>query len=243
MNKYLLAILGVAILALAAWGFYASQAPAPPEEETNNFIQDGVVIRNNPGLTPNVWFLSYEEPGSSGLLVELNLNSVIASDINLAQGQRVRVEGVLRNSIVTVRSITPIQEEVGTSIKLYFYNPARDQGPGGTQCSKNGLVAVERVIPKTMTPLTDAIKLLLRGEVSDKERISGIESEFPLPGLTLKNATITNGVATLTFDDPQSKTVGGSCRVSILWAQIEMTAKQFPTVESVRFVPEELFQP
>ncbi len=133
--------------------------------------------------------------------------------------------------------------ETGTPIKLYFYNPALDQGPGIVQCSKNGLVAVSRVIPKTMTPLTDALKLLLRGEIFDEERALGIESEFPLSGVVLKSATITDGVATLTFDDPQNKTGGGSCRIAILWAQIEATAKQFPTVESVRFMPEELFQP
>lgn len=138
---------------------------------------------------------------------------------------------------------SPLSVETGTSIKLYFYNPVIDQGPGGVQCSKNGLVAVQRVIPKTTTPLADAIKLLLQGEISDKERVSGIESEFPLPGVTLKSATIINGVATLVFDDPQNKTGGGSCRVAILWAQIEATAKQFPTVNNVRFVPEELFQP
>lgn len=138
---------------------------------------------------------------------------------------------------------SPISVETGTSIKLYFYNPAFDQGPGGVQCSRNGLVAVPRVIPKTTTPLADAVKLLLRGEISDEERASGIESELPLPGVTLKSATITDGVATLVFDDPQNKTGGGSCRVAILWAQIEATAKQFPTIKSVRFVPEELFQP
>lgn len=130
-----------------------------------------------------------------------------------------------------------------TPIKLYFYNPALDQGVGGVQCSRNGLVSVERKIPKTVTPLADAVKLLLRGEISAEERASGIESEFPLPGVTLKSASITDGVATLTFDDPQNKTGGGSCRVGILWFQIEATAKQFPTVKSVRFLPEELFQP
>jgi len=137
----------------------------------------------------------------------------------------------------------PVSVESGTAIKLYFYNPALDQGPGGVQCSRNGLVAVERVIPKTTTPLTDAIKLLLQGEISDEERASGIESEFPLSGVSLTSATITDGVATLTFNDPQNKTVGGSCRIAILWAQIEATATQFPTVTSVRFMPEELFQP
>lgn len=134
-------------------------------------------------------------------------------------------------------------EETGTPVKLYYYNPALDQGSGGVQCTKKGLVAVERVIPKTDTPLRDSIQLLLRGEISESERTSGIESEFPLAGVTLAGATIEDGVATLTFSDPNSRTVGGSCRVAILWAQIEATAEQFPAVQSVRFLPEDLFQP
>ncbi len=134
-------------------------------------------------------------------------------------------------------------EETGTPIKLYYYNPALDQGPGGVQCTSNGLVAVERVIPSTDTPLKNSIQLLLHGEISESERASGIETEFPLSGLSLVGATITDGVATLTFNDPSNKTTGGSCRVAILWAQIEATAKQFPTVQTVRFLPEELFQP
>lgn len=232
----------VAVIALGAgWYFYASQNPASPIEV--NFSHDGVVIKDNPGFKSGVWFFSYEEPGSPGLSVELDLNSVPAPYILLTQGERVHVEGSLRGSVVTVRSITAISEATGTTIKLYFYNPALDQGPGGVECSKKGLVAVLRVLPKTTTPLKDSIELLLRGELSDEERAEGITTEFPLPGVSLKSAALEGGVATLTFNDPQNKTGGGSCRVAVLWAQIEATAKQFPTVTSVRFMPEELFQP
>lgn len=242
MNKYLLVTIGVLILILGTLYLYTSKSPTLSEQESS-FSHDGVVLKDNPGFKPGVWFLSYEEPGSPGLSVELNLNSVEVSHISLSQGERVRVEGTLYGNVVAVRTITSLSVETGMPIKLYFYNPALDQGPGGVQCSRNGLVAVERIIPKTQTPLTDAVKLLLRGEISDSERASGIQSEFPLQGLTLVSAAITDGVATLTLNDPQHKTVGGSCRVGILWAQISETAKQFATVKSVRFMPEELFQP
>jgi len=134
-------------------------------------------------------------------------------------------------------------EQKTTSIELYYYNPALDQGPGGVQCSKNGLVKVNRTISQTITPLTESIKLLLRGEILSAEKTQGITSEFPLAGVSLTSASIQNGIATLTFSDPQNKTGGGSCRVAILKAQIEATAKQFSTVNSVRFMPAELFQP
>ncbi len=134
-------------------------------------------------------------------------------------------------------------EEKGLAIRLYYYNPGLDQGPGGVQCTENGLVFVERIISQTNTPLAEAIKLLLRGEISDSEKAKGITSEFPLSGVTLKSAVIQNGVAVLTFNDPENKTGGGSCRVATLRAQIEATAKQFPAVRSLQFMPEELFQP
>jgi hypothetical protein len=221
----------------------AAQNNAIVQRMEINFSKDGNVTKDSPGFNPGVWYLSYEEPGKPGLSVALDLNSVSSSYISLTQGERVHVTGTLSRSVVTVQSITPITAEPGTDIKLYFYNPALDQGPGGVQCSRNGLVAVRRTIPTSGTPLTESIKLLLRGEISDEEQREGITSEFPLSGVTLTSASIENGIATLRFSDPQNKTSGGSCRVSILWAQIEATAKQFPTVTSVRFQPEELFQP
>lgn len=130
-----------------------------------------------------------------------------------------------------------------TQVKLFHYNPSLDQGPGGVQCSAKGLVALARTIPKSPTPLKSAIELLLQGNLTDAEKKQGMTTEFPLAGFALTNATITDGVATLTFADPQNKTTGGACRVGVLWQQIAATAMQFPTVQSVQFMPEELFQP
>jgi spore germination protein GerM len=203
-------------------------------------------MRNNPGFKPNVWYLSYERPGAPGLSVELNLNSVAAHAIDLAQGARVHIEGTLKGTTVIVTSITPLSPspvETGLPITLYYYKPSLDQGPGGVQCSSHGLFAVERVIPKTQTPLRDSIQLLLRGELTEEEKAKGITTEFPLTGVTLQNATVLNGVATLTFADPEHKTGGGSCRVSVLTAQIEATAKQFPSITSVQYEPKDVFQP
>jgi len=130
------------------------------------------------------------------------------------------------------------------SIKLYYYNSDLDKDESGnTACSRNGLVPIERKIPITQTPIQDAIKLLLSGKLTDEERARGIDTEYPLKGLTLKGASLKDGVLTLEFDDPNNKTVGGSCRVGILWFQIEATAKQFTEVQEVRFLPEEIFQP
>lgn len=129
-------------------------------------------------------------------------------------------------------------------VRLYYYDPKRDvDASGNVLCSRAGLVAVDRAIPRTMTPVQDAIKLLLRGDVTDEEEARGVTTEYPLPGLSLKGASLSDGNLTLEFVDPQNATTGGSCRVGVLWHQIEETAKQFPDVKSVRFIPEELFQP
>ncbi len=129
-------------------------------------------------------------------------------------------------------------------VQLYYYNPNNDKdAQGNILCSAKGLVAVNRTIPKTTTPLADSIKLLLKGALTAQEKAQGITTEFPLAGVSLTSATITGGVATLTFADPQNKTVGGSCRVGVLWRQIEATAKQFASVTSVQFKPQDLFQP
>lgn len=130
------------------------------------------------------------------------------------------------------------------TIKLYYYNSELDRDEfGNTACSRNGLVPVEREISITETPIQDAIKLLLSGELTNEERAQGIDTEYPLEGLSLKDALLKDGVLTLEFDDSRNKTVGGSCRVGILWFQIEATAKQFPEVQQVHFLPEEIFQP
>ncbi|HUT96219.1 MAG TPA: Gmad2 immunoglobulin-like domain-containing protein [Candidatus Paceibacterota bacterium] len=130
------------------------------------------------------------------------------------------------------------------TINLYYYNYELDKDEfGNTACSRNGLVPVEREIPITQTPIQDTIKLLLLGELTAEERAQGIDTEYPLDGLSLKGASLKDGVLTLEFDDSKNRTVGGSCRVGILWFQIEATAKQFPEVQQVRFLPEEIFQP
>lgn len=135
-------------------------------------------------------------------------------------------------------------EEQKKSVRLYYYNQEKDMDENGNAlCSRQGLEAVEREIQITQTPIQDTIKLLLKGGLTQTELESGISTEYPLSGFKLKSTSLNDGVLTLEFNDPENKTGGGSCRVGILWFQIEETAKQFPEVNSVKFIPEELFQP
>lgn len=129
-------------------------------------------------------------------------------------------------------------------VSLYYYSPEADtDSDGNIMCSRAGLVEVERSITEIQTPLTSTLKLLLSGELTEAEEAAGITTEFPLEGFSLEGVNLEDGVATLEFSDPQHSSSGGSCRVSILYAQIEATATQFAEVDEIRIIPEDIFQP
>ena len=143
----------------------------------------------------------------------------------------------------------PVQFELipTQKILLYYYSPEKDKDEtGNIKCSKDGLIAIEREIPITQTPIKDTLNLLLKGKqnLTQEDINQGITTEYPLEGFKLKSVNLkSDGTLILEFEDPFNKTIGGSCRVGILWSQIEATAKQFPEVKQVKFLPEELFQP
>jgi len=132
-------------------------------------------------------------------------------------------------------------------VLLYYYNPERDKSEDGNiKCSRDGLVAIEREIPVSKTPIQDTINLLLKGKenLTQADIDQDITTEYPLEGLSLTEVNLKeDGTLILKFNDPLNKIGGGSCRVGILWFQIEATAKQFPEVKKVQFLSEELFQP
>ncbi len=130
------------------------------------------------------------------------------------------------------------------TVLVYAYDAKRDTDPAGNiQCSDAGLVALRRDVPSTTDAFGDAVREQLRGQLSGNEAAAGLATEFPLSGVELESAELTDGTLTMTFADPYSLTGGGSCRVSIMRAQLEASAKQFPQVREVRILPEELFQP
>ena len=125
-------------------------------------------------------------------------------------------------------------------IKLYYYNKLKD--PNRTFDPKY-VLPVKRAIPRTKTPVQDAIKLLIRGDLAWAERSAGFTTEFPHSKFKLKSAKLKNGVLTLTFPDIPGFTTGGAARVGLLAQSIRKTARQFPQVRQVIFEPEYLFQP
>lgn len=135
-------------------------------------------------------------------------------------------------------------DDSGRVVSLYYYSEEQDQDDeGNVMCSAEGLVEVQRNIPLSDTPIQDTISLLIGGGLTTEDKSQGISTEYPLEDFDLVGAALSDGVLTLEFSDPNNATNGGSCRASILWLQIEETAKQFEVVDEVEFKPEELFQP
>jgi len=134
--------------------------------------------------------------------------------------------------------------EATRKIQLYYYNQKRDQEIAEyIPCDPEAVLPVSREIFLSQTPIQDTINLLMEGNVTQEEKEAGFSPMFPLEGVKLVGANLKEGVLTLEFEDPFNKTGGGSCRVRLLWAQIEKTAKQFSGIDEVKFTPEWFFQP
>jgi len=99
------------------------------------------------------------------------------------------------------------------------------------EASCNKVFAVERIIPKTQTPSIATINVLLKGQ-SAEEKNTGYFTSINAD-VKLQKLTIENGTAKADFDEQLEASVGGSCRVSAIRAQITETLKQFPSVKDV----------
>ncbi len=133
-----------------------------------------------------------------------------------------------------------IEKDETKKVKLYYYNKNYDPK---FDCLAEAVMPVEREMPKTDTLIQDTINLLIKGEITEQEKLAGFSSEFPNSEFKLLGATLDNKVLTLNFTEVPSFTTGGTCRIGLLAAQITKTAKQFEGVKEVKFSPNELFQP
>jgi hypothetical protein len=145
-------------------------------------------------------------------------------------------------------TVTPTTASETMTLKFYVFDLAKD--PDVMECQAPTFVL--RNLPKTSTPLTDGITYLMHSlKLTEAEKAAGLKNYFEdadhldkLDGLSLKSANIVSNLATLTFEDLESFTSGGTCWSGILLSQVESTAKQFPTVGEVKIMPENsLFQP
>lgn len=111
--------------------------------------------------------------------------------------------------------------------KVFFGNTTLN--PNAINCSK--VFPVERRIPKTQAVARAALEELLGGTTAGEVGqgyVTGINS-----GVKINSISVVSGVAKVDFDETLEQSVGGSCRVGEIRAQITQTLKQFPTVKSV----------
>ena len=215
--------------------FFESEFTSELYDDENNLLGSAILKAKDNWMTENfVPFegeLDFKQPKTRGG----KLLFLSANPSGIAEHQK-------------VYSVPVKFEEIKyQKVLLYYYNPEKDRDENGNiKCSEDGLVAIEREIPLSQTPIQDTIKLLLRGRenLTQEEINQGIETEFPLRGFELKSVNLKkDGTLILEFDDPYYQTSGGSCRVKILWLQIEKTAQQFSQIKKVEFKPESFSQP
>jgi hypothetical protein len=147
-------------------------------------------------------------------------------------------------------SQTPLQTNNGTqqaeqkspevaSVKIALI-ALDDNGKRGKKIGcDDSVVLVDRVVPPTTQPLTAAFKALFSlGTHTIKP--TGVNPEFHNSlyevgnTTTFEKAEVVNGVAMLYFTGSLGSLVGGVCDSPRVVAQIEETARQFPSVTSIK---------
>ncbi len=208
------------------WGWFEGTVPVE--------VRDGAGLKLYEGFF-NLFDENYARPAYFYKEIKLNTQpmtstgTIVFTDYSMKDG-----------SVVFKKEIRIAFKKATRNIQLFYYNKVKDLE---TMCGSESVLPVTRVMPISNTPIQDAIKLLLAGELQENEIEQGFQTEFPIEGLRLLGANLKNGILTLEFEDLMNGTSGGSCRVNLLSSQIAKTAMQFPEVKEVRFLPETIFQP
>jgi len=124
-------------------------------------------------------------------------------------------------------SAMQVKESDRGIVRAFFGNNIKD--PNVLHCDR--VYPVERVVPKTQAVARTALQELLMG-LTPFEKQEGYFTAIN-DGVKIQKLTIENGTAFVDFDETLEAQVGGSCRVTIIRAQIKETLKQFPTVQNV----------
>lgn len=167
-------------------------------------------------------------------------NVLAGEDVLVRSGSISEEDRAVEERILRSFAFLPQTSE---TVWLYYYNEEVDtDAQGNVGCSTESVLPVSRSL-ESENIIEETIKLLLEGEITQSEEDQGFQTEFPHAAFRLLSHEQENGILTLMFTEVPGFTTGGSCRVGLLRAQIEKTALQFPQVEEVRILPEELFQP
>jgi hypothetical protein len=151
--------------------------------------------------------------------------------------RKINIEIMMGMASLKIDWYSPIKKN---EISLFYYNQSEDKE---NTCDADYILPVKRYISESENQVIDAVELLIRGNLTEKEKEQGFVTEFPNKDFKLLSSGLEDGVLTLEFSEVPGFTTGGSCRVGILASEIIKTAKQFPEVKKVVFKPESLFEP
>lgn len=86
---------------------------------SRHFSETGNLVKNNPGMEKNTWYLLYDKPGgpassiklsfSQNSLCELSIKEEVCQISKLRLGERVKIIGNLKGGAVNVQSLTIVK--------------------------------------------------------------------------------------------------------------------------------------
>lgn len=107
------------LLSLLAVTLTACTASTVSEAPSYDFDQQGTLTRNTPGLTPGVWYLSYQEGSTPEMTMRLSFEDTVClqgassgpCERSVFQNElSVRVRGMRENEGVAVKEMTVLGE-------------------------------------------------------------------------------------------------------------------------------------
>jgi hypothetical protein len=103
-------ILSVIVLVIIGLFVYQEFFTSTGNKQNINFIEEGNLVFNNPGLVENVWYLVYDTEGAAANNVKLifDENSVCKNQTSCSDlmiGQDVEIRGVKNNGEVLVKEL------------------------------------------------------------------------------------------------------------------------------------------
>ncbi len=197
------------------------------ENESNeNTADEDLVESENEKITQS------SENSNSAKSNEVAKKSEVAENAKSAQNETsTKVENVKKeteksSSTKTTQKSTTKSVSATRTATLYFVSIGSD--------GSVNRASVKRQLPKSDSPLTDAIKALLSGPVPGEKNVMSLIPS----GSKLIGASVKNGVATLNFNENfEFNTYGVEGSIGQLM-QIVYTATEFSTVQSVQFLIE-----
>lgn len=120
------------------------------------------------------------------------------------------------------------EKSTSTLVEL-FYVKLDDNGVGGKKIGCNdSVIGIETSVPKTETPLRSAMEALVNQKVVATS--TGLYDALSMSRFSVRDVSIQNQTAIINLSG--TLRLGGVCDAPRIQAQLEETARQFPSVKT-----------